>query len=111
MDTDSDSRVGVSGFTAGDASLASILDLASLVGAASEGLTEIALRSDVFRDAPELELAFSDMLCDTFFSTNRLFPVRVAPGRFCLALEDAVLPSKGLEVTVLPGNCSALGLW
>jgi hypothetical protein len=107
LDTKSDCKVGVSGFTTRDASLASMLDLASgAIPLSGEGLIEVGFRSDVFRDTTERELAFGDILRATFFSTNRLF----APGRFCLALEDAVLPSKGLEITVLPGNCSVSGL-
>ena len=54
---------------------------------------------------------FSDVvltggLCCNFFSVKVLL---VATGRACFALDEAVLPSKGLEATFLPGNCLALG--
>lgn len=75
-------EVGGSSFTAeGFDFLASTPDLVSSVGGIwlTGGLAEDAARSEAFRDVTELELALGDILCDTFFSTERPFPV-VPPG-------------------------------
>ena len=112
VDVDSGPESGSPGTTSGwFVFLLSTLCLTSLAddGWLVEVLPEATVRSDAFRDETELEFASGDTFFDNFFSTKNTFLV-VPPEWFCLALEDAVLPSKGLATTGLPGDCSAFGL-